>query len=57
MRTRSGPADEPLYFICHLGGRSAAACMMFTAAGYSNVVNIEGGTDAWLAAGLPTERG
>jgi rhodanese-related sulfurtransferase len=57
MQTRTGSPDEPLYFICHLGGRSAAACMMFTAAGFPNVVNIEGGTDAWIAAGLPTEQG
>jgi rhodanese-related sulfurtransferase len=49
--------EEPLYIICHLGGRSAAACAMFMASGYSNVVNIEGGTDAWVAAGLPFERG
>jgi rhodanese-related sulfurtransferase len=57
VRSRTGPPDEPLYFICHLGGRSAAACAMFLAAGYPNVVNIAGGTDAWLAAGLPTEKG
>lgn len=57
MHTRTAPPGEPLYFICHLGGRSAAACMMFTAAGYPNVINIEGGTDAWVTAGLPTEQG
>ncbi len=57
MRARTSPSNEPLYFICHMGGRSAAACAMFMAAGYPNVVNIEGGTDAWLAAGLPTEPG
>jgi rhodanese-related sulfurtransferase len=57
MRGRAGSPDEPLYFICHLGGRSAAACAMFMAAGYPNVINVEGGTDAWQAAGLPTETG
>jgi rhodanese-related sulfurtransferase len=57
MRARTSPPDESLYFICHMGGRSAVACAMFTAAGYPNVVNIEGGTDAWLAAGLPIEQG
>lgn len=56
MRARAGSLDEPLYIICHLGGRSAAACAMFMKAGYANVVNIEGGTDAWIAAGLPTEK-
>jgi rhodanese-related sulfurtransferase len=57
VRSRTGSPDEPLYFICHLGGRSAAACAMFMAAGYPNVINIEGGTDAWIAAGLPIEQG
>lgn len=50
-------AAEPLYFICAVGGRSAWACEMMMAAGYENVVNVEGGTQEWYAAGLPTERG
>ncbi len=49
--------NEPIYFICHLGGRSAHACMMLIAAGYEHVVNVSGGTDAWLEAGLPVEQG
>lgn len=57
MRARTNPQSAPLYLICHVGGRSAVACAMFMAAGYPNVVNIEGGTDAWLAAGLPVEQG
>jgi rhodanese-related sulfurtransferase len=57
IRSRSLPDGEPLYIICHLGGRSAAACAMFMASGYPNVVNIEGGTDAWVSAGLPCEGG
>ncbi len=56
LSDRRGNADEPIYFICHLGGRSAHACMMLMAAGYENVVNVSGGTDAWLDAGLPVER-
>ena len=57
MRDRAGDPHRPLYVICQIGGRSAAACAMFVAAGYPNVINIDGGTDAWLAAGLPTEVG
>ena len=45
--------DEPIYFICHVGGRSAYACAMLMAAGYPTVVNVEGGTEAWIEAGLP----
>src|ERR1700759_2648361 len=48
---------KPIYFICAVGGRSAWACEMMMAMGYENVVNVEGGTQAWFAAGLPTERG
>jgi rhodanese-related sulfurtransferase len=55
--SRSGLPDEPIYFICHLGGRSERACKSFIAAGYPNVVNVVGGTEAWEKAGLPVERG
>lgn len=57
MQSRTLVADEPLYFICHLGGRSAHVCLAMMAAGYSNVVNVTGGTEAWEQAGLPVERG
>jgi rhodanese-related sulfurtransferase len=56
MQTRPGTAD-PLYFICAVGGRSAWACELMMAAGYDNVVNVEGGTQEWYSAGLPIERG
>jgi rhodanese-related sulfurtransferase len=48
---------EPIYFICAVGGRSAWACEVMMAAGYENVVNVEGGTQQWYSAGLPVERG
>lgn len=47
----------PLYFICKMGGRSGHVCRQMIAAGYTNVVNVAGGTDAWLEAGLPIEMG
>ena len=57
MQSRTTSPDEPLYFICAVGGRSAWACEMMMAAGYENVVNVEGGTQAWFAAGLPVQQG
>lgn len=57
MQTRTLPADEPLYVICHVGGRSGWTCAAMMAAGYPNVVNVLGGIEAWEAAGLPVERG
>jgi rhodanese-related sulfurtransferase len=50
-------ADPTLYFICAVGGRSAQACAAFMAAGHPNVVNVEGGTQAWFEAGLPAVSG
>lgn len=56
IQTRTEVA-APLYFICAVGGRSAWACEMMMAMGYDNVVNVEGGTQEWYAAGLPVEQG
>src|SRR5262245_50823784 len=50
-------ADEPIYFNCAVGGRSAWGGEMMMAAGHANVVNVEGGTQAWYLTGLPSERG
>jgi rhodanese-related sulfurtransferase len=50
-------AGQPLYVICNSGGRSKQACEKLVAAGVANVVNVEGGTQAWTAAGLPVVRG
>jgi len=57
MKQRKGAASDPLYVICHSGSRSANACGQFIAAGYTHVVNVDGGTLAWDKAGLPVVRG
>ena len=57
MASRNGSADQPLYVICRSGNRSAQACKKFIDAGFENVVNVEGGTNAWDKAGLPVVRG
>ena len=57
MQARHGSADEPLYVICRSGGRGRQACEKFLKAGFSNVVNVEGGTMACVQAGLPVVRG
>ena len=54
---RNGSADEPLYVICKSGSRAGKACQRLIDAGYANVVNVEGGTQAWVDAGLPVIRG
>ncbi len=47
--------DVPLAVHCKGGYRSAIACSLLKRAGYHNVVDVAGGFDAWVAAGLPVE--
>jgi rhodanese-related sulfurtransferase len=57
MEGRDGASEEPLYMICRSGSRGRQACEAFHAAGFADVVNVEGGTLAWEQAGLPVVRG
>lgn len=57
IEARNGTKEEPLYLICRSGSRGRQACEKFHAAGFTNVVNVEGGTLAWKQAGLPVVRG
>ncbi len=57
MQARNGSTDEPLYLICRSGSRGRQACEKFLATGFTNVVNVEGGTLAWAECGLPVVRG
>jgi rhodanese-related sulfurtransferase len=52
-----GSSGRPLYFICRSGGRGRQACEKLAAAGCTHAVNVEGGTLACEAAGLPLVRG
>ncbi len=47
----------PLYVICQSGARANKAIEKFRAAGIERCVLVEGGTQAWIDAGLPVERG
>jgi rhodanese-related sulfurtransferase len=46
---------KPVYVYCLAGGRSAAAADKMRKAGYSNVYELSGGTNAWRAANKPLE--
>ena len=50
-------ASQPLYVICRSGGRARQACERLLRAGHAQVVSVDGGTEAWVAAGLPVVRG
>ncbi|MBC7859685.1 MAG: rhodanese-like domain-containing protein [Burkholderiaceae bacterium] len=49
--------DKPVALICRSGRRSARAAEILRQAGFSKVYNIEGGMNAWSAAGLPVLKG
>lgn len=51
------PRDRELVMICRSGARSARAGEYLKAQGYSQVVNLAGGTLAWANEGLPTGTG
>ena len=57
LKTRVGEPTARVYLICGSGGRGRQACEQFHRAGFPNAVNVEGGTTAWAAAGLPVVRG
>lgn len=45
--------NDPVVFVCAKGGRSAKAAALAEEIGRAVVYNLNGGTDAWRAAGLP----
>jgi glyoxylase-like metal-dependent hydrolase (beta-lactamase superfamily II)/rhodanese-related sulfurtransferase len=50
-------ADAPLFCICQTGTRSQLAAERLRAAGFTRVTHVDGGTNAWAAAGLPLAQG
>lgn len=54
LRERNG-ARKPLYILCQGGTRATMAAEKLAAAGCADAVVVEGGTNAWAAAGLPCE--
>ena len=47
---------DNLVFVCAVGERSAVACEMAVALGFSSVYNVQGGTKDWIARGYPIEK-
>jgi rhodanese-related sulfurtransferase len=48
--------DQPLYVICHSGGRSARATQFLVDAVGYDAVNVDGGMAMWAHLGLPVEQ-
>lgn len=56
LRDRHGEirSDRPAAFLCRSGHRSAVAARRLADERAAGVLNVAGGMNAWLAAGLPT---
>ncbi len=50
------PPDRAVFLICAHGNRSRVATQLLQRAGVERVVNVRGGTAAWMRAGLPMTR-
>lgn len=53
-RLQALPKDTPLAFLCHHGGRSQQAADDFRGIGFTDVLNVVGGIDAWARQFDPT---
>jgi len=51
------PKEQPVYLLCRSGGRASKAADQLAKGGLDNAVVVEGGTLAWIDAGLPVNRG
>lgn len=56
LASRQGASHSPIYILCHSGVRAGKAAAKFAEAGFDDAVVVEGGTQAWVDAGLPAER-
>jgi rhodanese-related sulfurtransferase len=50
-------SKKPIYVLCESGRRARKAIEKFRRAGFDDCVLVEGGTQAWMEAGLPINRG
>lgn len=55
LHTGAIDPSKPVYVICKSGGRSARVAEYLNDAGYE-AINVDGGTQAWVAAELPSVR-
>lgn len=48
--------DRPIVVYCKTSGRAALSIVAMQAMGFTNVVSLAGGFDAWSAGGLPVAK-
>ena len=57
LRAKLGelPKDVPIVAVCRSGGRSAQACVILEASGFSRVANLSGGMIGWRSLGFAVD--
>lgn len=48
--------ESPVLVVCRSGSRSAVAASHLVRAGFTDVINLRGGIEAWQAASLPLKK-
>ncbi len=54
-RVNEVPTDQDIVVICRSGNRSQTGRDILLSAGHPSVTSVDGGMNAWAAAGYPTE--
>lgn len=49
--------DRTIVICCAAGSRSTSACNLLAKQGFTKVVSLSGGINAWASAGMPTKKG
>lgn len=57
LKAETAGPSRTVYVICRSGSRGKKGCETLAAGGFTNVINVDGGTLACEAAGLPLVRG
>jgi rhodanese-related sulfurtransferase len=57
LSREQGGDPAPVYVLCQSGGRARRAIEKLQSAGAQGCILVEGGTQAWMDAGLPVNRG
>lgn len=57
LQELSASKDKPIALICRSGNRSGMAQKILEKAGFTKTVNVAGGMNAWVRAGLPMVMG
>ena len=48
--------EKPIYILCRSGQRATRAAEQLVKGGFPNSIVVEGGTQAWIEAGLPVKK-